>query len=82
MSKLMNPKCRKCEFWYKKSYSTTCRYCKYLHKLVDNFNNKIQTESIQNLLNTNKSFKPLTIPRTEEEIINNCKLLNLRETAQ
>ena len=36
----------------------------------------------QNSLNTNVSFKPETMPKTEEEIVNNCKLLNLRETAQ
>jgi len=49
--------------------------------MEDNYNSQLK-ESMTGNLRLNVSFKPEVIPTTEEEIINNCKLLNLKETAQ
>jgi len=57
------------------------QYNKSIKTMENQFNENLDSY-IQNSLNTNISFKPETMPKTEEEIVNNCKLLNLRETAQ
>ncbi len=51
-------------------------------KSMENQLNENLDNYIQRSLKTNISFKPENIPKTEEEIIDNCKFLNLKETAQ